>query len=423
MKLTPLIFLLLLFTGCATLDKAIIPVDETINKLEAAHQKSGHSREENFDALGDATDKIKSAFHESAFAKFFSSDETIAQNRKQYFVVWNSASEYDTNKILIEKLKGSGISDPETLKTSDKMKILKEYFFQVLKEQHAMEFASRHKKPEFNEFLTDRENINLIHEYKIALAEAEHQWRINLSDTQKKVAQLMLSTLYSEPILKYISYNPYDEAMFLSIESKKQGFMEKIKVDIDKNIAPIIKTNISNVAPDIFFKFNDDVLEFVGINITFDKKTYVCDVVDSTYARQSDVVFTSDDISLESLDVQYYNVVKMIKPPQWFNNIKADSHQIIGFGEGIKKADAKKEAYKDIAMSIKTTVSASFESEKTVSGSTSTSKYKSSSKQKVEDISIKGSKVLKIEKKDGLWFVAIAYTNQQAMDDKDFEPL
>jgi LPP20 lipoprotein len=404
-----LLILTLLFSGCATVDKALVPVDNLVNDTESTYQKASHSMNETMNNIGNSAASLKSDFFENSLIKFFSSDETISKNREDSYVLWKSASTYNANNILSDSLKETDIKNPDTLKTSQKMKILKDYFFQVLKDKHSKKFSSKYKKPEFDEFLTDRENINKIHEYKIALADAEHEWKISLNNTKKQVAQLMLSTLYAEPTLKYVSYDPYDEEMFISVESTNKGFIEKIKIEANREIAREIKTGITNIKPFIFFKFNEDVLEFVGINIKHNKKPYICDIVDNTYVRQSDVVFTSDDISLNSLDVQYYNVVKNIKPPAWFNNIKSKDNQTIGFGEGINKDDAKKEAYKDIAMSIKTTVSANFESEKTVSGSTYSNSFKSKSNQKIEDIDIKGAKVLKTEKKDGLWFVAVLH--------------
>ena len=409
MKNTTLFISVFLLSSCATVDKAMKPVDEVMHGTESTYQSASHSVSETMNSIGEGASKIRSGIYETALAKMFLSDETVAKNREENYVIWNSTSKYDVNKILSESVKESGIDDASALKTSDKMKILKDYFFQVLKEEHARDFSTKHKKPEFNEFLTDRENIKTIHAYKIALAESEHQWRINIGETQKKVAQLMLSTLYSSPVLKYASYNPYDEEIFFTIESKIPGFKQKLKVDAKKDTAKNMKQQVKLIQPYVFFDLKDNVLEFVGITLKYQGSPLVGEVVESTYARQSDVVFTSDDISLESLDVQYYNVIKNVKPPVWFNNLPANQDQVIGYGEGINKEDAKKEAFRDIAMSIKTTVSAEFKSEKSVAGSLSANKYKSTSKQTVDEVAIKGSKVLKIEKKDGLWFVAILH--------------
>jgi hypothetical protein len=413
MKNAILLIYIFIFSGCATLDKAMRPVDSAMNSTESTYQSASHSVNETMDGMGDSAAKLESLFYESSFVKVFVSDETIANNREQNYVTWKGASKHDANQIFLKKLEDTNLNNTDALTTPQKMEILKEYFFEQQKQMHADAFAAEHKKPELDEFLTDRENIQKIHEYKIALAESEHKWRIELNDTQKKVAEHMLSTLYSAPKLKFVSYDPYDEELYLSVESTNKGFAEKIKLSAEKELARDMKANMSKIKPYVFFQFSDDVLEFVGINVKYDDVSHVCDVVDSTYARQSDVVFTSEDINLKTLDVQYYDVVKNIKPPVWFNNIESEPNQTIGFGEGINKDDAKKEAYNDIAMSIKTTVSTNIESERTVSGSTYSSRIKSSTKQKTEDVAIEGSKVLKIEKKDGLWFVAILHNNQQ----------
>lgn len=395
--------------ACATMDKAMRPVDSVTHGTESTYQSASNSVSETFNDLGEGTSRVKSGIMESSLGKLFMSDESIAEHREASFVTWKNGSQHNLNKILHAGASESGIADPSALQTADKMKILKEYFFKLLKDEHARSFASQHKQPEFNEFLTDRENIKLIHDYKIAIAESEHQWRLNLSDTQKKVAELALSTLYGPPNIEYVSYDPYEEEIFFSVNSRDGSFKQKVKVEADKTVAQQMKSRIAAVETYVFFKFDNDVLEFVGINIKHQGTPYVCEVVEDTYSRQSDVVFTSEDISLASLDVQYYDVVKNVKPPEWFNTLPQQPGEIIGYGEGISKEDAKKEAFRDIAMSIRTTVSAKVESEKSVSGSTYARKFSSSSTQKVEDVEIEGSQVLKLEKKDGIWFVAIAH--------------
>lgn len=409
MKNKILLILTILLSGCATVDKAFIPVDNVVNSTHKTYQSAGHSVSETMNDISNSAASLKSNFYESSLVKLFVSDETLTQNREQNYVIWNDASTYNAFDIIKSNIDTNVIQDPAALSISQQMKILKEYFFVKLKEEHASQFSSSHKKPEFNEFLTDRENIEQVHLYKIALSESEHKWRIDLTETQKKVAQLMLSTLYSKPIIKYVSYDPYDEELYMTVESSNTGFMEKIKIDAEKDQALKMKQSISQIKPYVFFKFDDNILEFVGINLNYNNESYICDMVDTAYTRQSDVVFTSDDISLKTMDVQYYDIVKNVQPPEWFNNISMEGEPTIGFGEGISKDDAKKEAFSDIAMSIKTTVSSNFETEKTLSGSTYASSTKSSSQQKVEDISITGSKVIKVEKKDGLWFVAILY--------------
>jgi len=400
-----------LISGCATLDKAMTPVDEGINSTKTAIQKIDHSIGETMSDIGNSVSDMKAGIMENSLMKLIVSDDSILESRQNNYVTWKEATQYNANSILKQALETTDINNPDSLKTSDKMSILKDYFFKLLKEEHANKFSQKHKKPEFSEFLTDRENIQKIHEYKSALLDSEHEWKVSLKKTQKKVAELMLSTLYAKPVVKYVSYNPYEEELFLSVEASNGGFKEKIKLDAEKDLAISMKKNINQIQPYIFYKFDDDVLGFVGIDIKFDDKPLLCEVVESTYVRQSDVVFTTDEINLDALNVKYYDIVKNITPPAWFNNLTTDDKQIIGYGEGLKKDDAKKEAYKEIAMSIKTTISTNIKSEKVVSGSKVSNNSTSNTQQKVEDISIKGSKVLKVEKKDGLWFVAIRHNN------------
>jgi hypothetical protein len=81
----------------------------------------------------------------------------------------------------------------------------------------------------------------------------------------------------------------------------------------------------------------------------------------------------------------------------------------IGYGQGQDQKEAKSDAYRSIAQSIKVTVNSNFTSSKQISGNTYSKNLKSKVDLNVKDIDIKNSKVLKLEKKDGIWFVAIGY--------------
>ena len=409
MKTLILLFATLLATGCATVDKAMQPVDKVVHGTESTYQSVSNSVSETWNDISEGATDLKAGFLDSSVSKAFMSDSAIAENREKNYIAWSSGSTYTLDRVLRQESQHQGIEDAASLETTGKMKLLKDYFFSVKKLEHARKFSAKHKKPEFDEFLTDRENIEKIHEYKMALAEAEHEWRIGLGNTQKQVAQLMLSTLYAKPVAKYVSYDPYKEEMFLSIESTIPGFKQQVKIDADKEKARNLKNNINAVRPYVFFDIDNNALEFLGISLRYNKDVIGTDLADKSYTRQSDIVFTSEDISLKSLDVQYYNVVKNVKPPEWFNNLPASQAEVIGYGEGLSTDEAKKEAFNEIAMSLNTTVSATIKSEQSVVGDTKSTNFSSSTQQDVAKVSIKGSKVRKTEKKDGIWFVAVSY--------------
>ena len=216
--------------------------------------------------------------------------------------------------------------------------------FRSLKQEHINKFKRKHKKVTFDKFLTDRENVQKIYDYKMLLVDSEHEWNMNLHDNSKKVAELMLSTLFRTPKLSFISYNPYEEEIYLEVKSGTNGFKENIKFNVNKEIARQIEKDTRILKPSVYFKLSDDNLEFVGIVVLYNNTIYLCEVIDTAYVRQSDVVFVSNDISLKDEDVNYSEVIKNIIPPKWFYSIKEENTKI-AYGQGQSSDEAKADAY------------------------------------------------------------------------------
>ena len=127
MKMIKQLFIIniLLLSGCATIDKALIPVDNAVNQTKSTYQGAGHSISETVNDLDNSTTNLQSSFYESSLIKLFLSDDSISKNREQYYVGWNNSSGYIANKIIESKLVDSEIKNPDNLKTSQKMVILK----------------------------------------------------------------------------------------------------------------------------------------------------------------------------------------------------------------------------------------------------------------------------------------------------------
>lgn len=99
-------------------------------------------------------------------------------------------------------------------------------------------------------------------------------------------------------------------------------------------------------------------------------------------------------------------------PPSWYvkNNIKCDSCEYVGYGEGSSKEVAKKVAKADIANSLQTTINVSSELKR----SSKNDNYDESFKQNIKEsstISLDGLELLKSAYVDGLYYVAIKYVN------------
>lgn len=202
---------IILFSGCATMDRVLTPVDKKINKTKSIYNEIKYSVDESLNNLNKDVKDLELDIYESPIVKFFSNDKSIIKYRDKNLVKWSNTSEYNSKKLIQKYLLKNNIRLNENdLKVSDKMDILNKFFFDKLKHEYKNKFTKENKKITFDPFLTDRENVNKIYEYKTKLRLWEHQWNIDMHITQKKVAKLMLSTLFDTPRTKFISYDPYD---------------------------------------------------------------------------------------------------------------------------------------------------------------------------------------------------------------------
>ena len=407
MKLKNIFFItiiLIIFTGCTAIENVKYSTKSTYKRVT-------HATDETLNKVSDNIDDIKSNYYENSFVKFFSDDETIFKNREENFIKWSKSSRYNADSILKAHLrKNKSKINPKNLTTENKIQILKDYFFKLAEKNHIKKFEKKYKKPKFDKFLTDAENLAVIHNYKLALADSKHEWKINLDKTIKNILGQVFSTLYNSPKVEFISYDPDDEEIFLAIKSTTEDFKEKIKLDLEKKLARNINTHISKVKPTVYFKLYDDKLAFVGINILYNKQMYIADIVENSYVRESNIVFVNDEINLKNLDIKYSNVIKDIKPPKWHRNIPVKKGTIIGYGEGISKDEAKAEARVEIRESIEVSIGSTFSKSSKEEGSIYSNNSNSNIQIKASEKSLKGSIVIKDEKKDGLWFVAVKYT-------------
>lgn len=398
---------IILFSGCATMDKVLIPVDDNINKSESIYNDIKYDVDESITNMNQNIKDLSSDFHESSLVKFFSDEKKIIEYRDENFVKWSKKSRYNSKQLIKKYLNKNDIKlNEKDLKVSDKMDILNKFFFNKLKKEYARKFQQKNKKVIFDSFLTDRENINKIHNYKTKLKHWEHEWNINIYKTHKQVAKMMLSTLFHTPRTKFISYDPYDEKLYLSVFSRKNKFKQKIYIKVDSDSAKNIERNINYLQPIIYFKFKENKLDLAAVNFIYKKKVLFAEFTDETYFRNSSIVFSTDKLSLKDQDVTYSEIVKNIVPPTWYYNLEKKN---IGYGQGKGKNDAKNDAYKNIAESIKVVVNSNFTMTKKVSGTLSTKHLKSDTNVKADDITIENSKIIKVEKKDSIWFVAIEY--------------
>ncbi|WP_440903207.1 hypothetical protein ACMZOO_09940 [Catenovulum sp. SX2] len=387
--------------SCATYKKAA-------NNTEEKYLKAENYIDENSQKIKDSKNNLLAGLKENSVVRFFSSDGDVIRNREKNFVQWSEKSRYKGKQIYQSYINKHKLKTTvEHLSNPDKMSILTEFFYDELKRQHLAKFQKSNPTPRFDEFLTDAENIDAIHQYKMKLLATEHEWNVNLAKTKKEVARLMLSTLYGKPQLSFLSYDPDDHEMFFKVSSKAIGFEEKIRIsDLDKKTGKTIKNQLARVAPQVYFDFRDDSLELVGIHIKVGKKVYLTDVVDQTFVRNSKIKFTTHPLNLKEVDVNYTEVLKNLIPPTWYLNTEYGEQT--AFGQGTSIEDAKMNAMINASYdSVK--IQGYSVSEQYKQGSIATSSFQSKHTQNVTQREIIQPVIRQQEKKDGIWFVAITY--------------
>jgi len=397
----------LIFSGCAVVDKTLTPVDSTIYNTKSVYYDTANYFDSSLQNASISVANTKSNLYENFIVKFFLEDESILKNREESFVKWSTGSQYNDSYIIRKYLKEqkSTLNEKE-LALSDKMEILKKYFFGILKKEYIRDFEKKTPKVKYDAFLTDRENIEKVHTYKLALQEYEHQWNLKIGETRKKVASMIIASLFHKPKMSFVSYNPESEIFYILIESKKAQFQENFKLKLTKEEGQQMKKHIGSAKPTVYFSLNSDNLEVVGASVALHRHIYNAEKTKDTYIKQNNIVFSNETIDLKEQDIQYTKVIKNIIPPSWFYKLDGKN---IGYGIGINQKDATADAFGNIAQDKKAIVDSSTKVNKKLSGSLMVKDIDSKVYVKSEKVVIENSKKIKSEIKNGIWFIAIKY--------------
>ena len=144
--------LIILISGCATVDKALTPVDQTSNSIQNGYTSSSNYVSESYNSVGNSMGNVQSSYYENSFIQFFSDEETTIENREKYFVKWDASNHYNIKQILVKKKNRS-------MNEAQKMQELKNHFFALAEQKFKYITESEYFKTEES-----------IHEAKIWLA-------------------------------------------------------------------------------------------------------------------------------------------------------------------------------------------------------------------------------------------------------------
>jgi hypothetical protein len=194
----------------------------------------------------------------------------------------------------------------------------------------------------------------------------------------------------------------------MTIKSSRGEFIQKIKFKVDSKTALSMRKNKTNIYPVVYFTLVKNSLKLIGVSVKYKNKHFLAKLTDKTYKYNTNIKFKSEKLDLKKLNIDYKIVSKDIQPPSWFYNL-TNGDKIIGYGMGDSEQEAKNFALKEIAQSLEVNIKAESLSTKKSDGSNFSSKSSQKVKISTKNKKLKGTKTIKSQKKDGVWFIAVSY--------------
>ncbi|MFA9374624.1 MAG: hypothetical protein ACERKK_10755, partial [Poseidonibacter sp.] len=239
---------------------------------------------------------------------------------------------------------------------------------------------------------------------------ATNTWLLNINETKVQVAQKALSTLFGNPIITNINYNPNAQKLYMTVKSTKNNFERKIYLKVEPDLARKMKKYKSNLKAIVLHKLSDKELEFIGINISYNNKNTIAIISDETYIRERIKLVSNDKLDLEKENITYYDIAKDITPPDWYGISDENENVVIGYGSDFDETKAKNKALQSIQQTLSVRVSSETTLVKQMHGDVISKSAQSKINVKADETELKGVTLYKTVKKDNLWFVAMKYT-------------
>lgn len=407
---------LLFFTSCAlkesavkTKDTIMTPVDKTTNLVEESYEGVSHFFSKISSSVSNGSSSLKNSLVDNSFSKYLFSDEYIIESRKD-LVVWKNFNNQNEKTILKNYLKQKKINlSYKELSINTKLQLLNDYYFDLAQNAFKESIQRKYPKPKFDPFLTNRQNVNNFDEYNLNIYKANNIWERKLYHTKRLVLGSSLSSLYGNTKMKVINYNPYKDRLYIRILSSKNGFKQNGYLKLDSNTARALKEQ-RNIRPKVYFELDEKEFKLSGASLRFRGKGYLIYFSDENYIRDNKIVLnTNSKFDLKKEEINYQEIPKNINPPSWYTKIESSDDTIIGYGLSVDEKEARNNALQNIIQTISVKVSSKSSFEKKMSGDIITKKANKQINVVSDYTKLEGTKLLKTQKKDGLWFVAIEY--------------
>ena len=333
------------------------------------------------------------------------SDDTIHSSREN-FVPWATGSSKSAQEIFKHYYPNINYL---SLQEDKKLNLLFQHFMEQAQKEFLQDLQKRYPTPEFDQFLSDRENIRVFNEHSLNIRRAENEWERNLFQTKRDVMANVLAAYYGAPKVSDINYDGNNERLYFKVSSTYNDFASIVYLDEKSDKARTIYENIQNLQPVVYFQMQDEGLRYIGITALYQDNIYITHDSDENLVRDTYIVAQSSDIDLSSIDTGYRIIRQNITPPSWVYEPSKDPAHLWIYGTGASLDIAKENARVELANSISVEVSSQSQTRVYGDSSSVAREYERLSTQKSQEIVIEDSLFTKHEKKDGYYYVRMQY--------------
>lgn len=408
--------LCLSLTGCAELNQKItqthenimMPIDERVHSAKTVSSDVKFYFQQKYDNAKNGLESIKTNLIENKLSRYVLDKDYILKNREN-LVIWSGNLSYDYETIIKEKVK---TLDPKGINNQQKFSILEDYFFEQALQNYKYDFSLKNPIPQNNQYITARENLKILNEYKTNLNDLQHNWELKLNDTKNQSASNALDALYGKPLLVNAKYSAEAKALAFEIKSQKQNFSKIAYIEIDGSTAKKIVDNVENAKINVYFiKSFSNNLELAGVNIIFMHDTYLATFKDTYFEKDQQLLISvNDKVDLATVDINYKVLPSKIAPPAWYGQASTVSEKLIGYGSSINEEDAKKAAYAEVSSTLELNILSNQQLHKSIEGGVISQTQDQNINIKSSAKDLKGIKISQREYKDGLWWVKAEYS-------------
>ena len=390
-----------------TADSAMMPVDDAKLSINKGVESSIYSAKKGTKVLSGWFGELKNSFYETGVMQFVLSDAAIDANRQNY-ILWDGSGRFLAKQIIQNSYPDYSY---DALSLFQKQQLVFEYYMKEAQKNYKQQTLQKHPVPKPDEFLSDRENLQLFHQHSLKMHRAQLEWELNFKTYEKQVMQKTIAALYGAMEIENLRYDPHGEKLYMQIQSAHNGFETIVYIKQDSEGAKKIRNNPDLLQPVVYFDIKNAVREYVGTSIKQGDALYIAQESEDNFVRDEEFsIEYNGETVFDSQEIATYGVPKNVTPPKWYGEAAdTDAGVYWGYGVSTDAAQAKDLARADLANAIQVTVDSKAVSSTQSSGNDVSSSYKQDVSLVSKDIVLQDTTTPKNEMKDGYWYTKAQY--------------